>query len=44
MSWCARDAASAARMAANAHARAAAEFSLETMAARYLECFTPATA
>ncbi len=44
MSFCARDAAIAARMAANAHARAAAEFSLETMAARYLECFAPAAA
>jgi hypothetical protein len=28
-------------MVANAHERAAREFSLETMAARYLECFTP---
>ena len=44
MSSCVRGAAIAARMAANAHARAANEFSLETMAARYLECFAAAAA
>ena len=40
MSRCARDAALAARMAGAACARVARDFSIEAMAARYLECFT----